>query len=93
MNYFSFLSSLRTSSLTRSATEVYSGCDFRYSSICSYSGSGRETCLYPFAIYHVWYRFLSNIMTYVYTIYSRKFNMRFNISTKYGRGVEKIERI
>jgi hypothetical protein len=30
-------------------------------------------------------------MTYVYTIYSRKFNMRFNISTKYGRGVEKIE--
>ena len=93
MNHFSFLSSLRTSSFTRSATDVYSGCDFRYSSICSYRGSGRETCLYPLAIYYVWYRFLSNIMTYVYTIYSGKINMTFSISTKHGRGVEKIERL
>jgi len=93
MNHFSFLSSLRTSSFTRSATDVYSGCDFRNSSICSYRGSGSETCLYPLAIYHVWYRFLSNVMMYVYTKHSRKINIGKNISTNHGRGVEENEGI
>ena len=93
MNHFSFLSSFRTSSFTRSATDVYSGCNLRYSSICSYNGSGKETCRYPLAIHHAWYRTLSNIMAYVYTKCSRKFNIRHSVYTKHGRGVEKNERI
>ena len=39
-----------TASLTKSASEVYSGCEERYSSILSSNGSGRETVRYPLGI-------------------------------------------
>lgn len=94
MNYFSDLNSRRINSLTKSAADVYSGCFFKYSSICSYTGSGRDSWWYPLAMVEVYTIYHVNIFIEMSIIFSRKVYIKFLYYSKYGRKERcKYERI
>ena len=85
MNYFSDLNSRRINSLTKSAADVYSGCFFRYSSICLYTGSGRESWWYPLAMVEAYTKHHVNVFIEMSIKFSRKIYIRFLYYSKYGR--------
>ena len=85
INYFSAFNSRRINSLTKSAADVYSGCFFRYPSICSYSGSGRESWWYPLTMVEVYTKYNVKVFIEISITFSRKIYIKFLHYSKYGR--------
>ena len=85
MNYFSDFNSRRINSLTKSAADVYSECLFRYSSICSYRGSGSDSWWYPLAMVEVYTIYHVNVFIEMSIIFSRKIYIKLLHYSKYGR--------
>lgn len=85
INYFSAFNSRRINSLTKSAADVYSGCFFRYSSICSYSGSGRESWWYPFAMVEGYTKYSVKVFIEMSSKFSRKIYIKLLYYSTYGR--------
>ncbi len=85
MIYFSGLILSLRSSLTKSATDEYSGCFFRNFNTCSYSGSGIDICRYPLAMIEIYGKHDVNVLIDTYSKCNRKIYMHPYVYSKYGR--------